>query len=65
VLGEKNPPFFAADERASEVGSIFVLIMREPSGSILVQIEYHILNQAEFIEFRDVYFLIVRASAPY
>lgn len=38
---QKNS-FFGADERASEVGSIVVAIMRELGGSILVQIEYHI-----------------------
>jgi hypothetical protein len=40
--GVEEKPSFGVNERASDLGSIVVFIVRELGGSILVQIEYHI-----------------------
>ena len=38
--------FFGADERASELSSIVVAIMKELGGNILVQVEYISMKQS-------------------
>ena len=56
--------FFGVDKRANEVGSIVMAIMRELGGNLSADRIPH-LNEAKFIELRDVNFLIFGSSAPY
>jgi hypothetical protein len=60
----KNPPLVSA-RGASEPGGVVVIIMREPGGQQLSADRISHLNEAEFIELRNVNLLIFRAFAPY